>query len=128
MLTTELHGAERPRVVLRPRVHPQVAHRRPLQRLGLLRQRKRELPDHQHSDAPTHGESEAAELVHDVEQRTEQVDGLAPEGVGEPRLRRARGPGVGWGGVKWPGGVLRDCGAHQDGGEEEGEQLRLLQQ
>ena len=89
MLTAELHGAERPRVVLRPRVHPQVAHRRPLQRLGLLRQRKRELPDHQHSDAPTHGEPEAAELVHDVEQRAEQVDRLAPEGVGEPRLRRA---------------------------------------
>ena len=86
MLTAELHGAERPRVVLRPRVHPQVAHRRPLQRLGLLRQRKRELPDHQHSDAPTHGEPEAAELVHDVEQRAEQVDRLAPEGVGEPRL------------------------------------------
>ena len=56
MLTAELHGAERPRVVLRPRVHPQVAHRRPLQRLGLLRQRERELPDHQHSDAPARGE------------------------------------------------------------------------
>ena len=33
--------------------------------------------------------------------------------------------GAEWGGgVKWLRAGLRDCGAHQDGSEEEGEQLR----
>ena len=84
MRTAELHRRQRARVGARALGHPEIAHGRPLQRLGLLRQRKHELPEDQPDNRAFHRQRQPADVVAQVHRRAEDLHRPPPDGVREP--------------------------------------------